>query len=641
MGTVENKTVGGKNYVCVVVRPKLKGAVPHNLKKDPEAFVEGAPSGEIKQVCYPAERGIDYAIDRIPKILEKDAEGCKLCKVGGHSENPKPKEKRNYSSHELQKLADAHYEERKGGFSCNSCHFFHNVFCDHPKIMTNVRYYGCCCYWRGKSKWKPMAGNPYTPGQINKYVAFYGDKQIVVEADSSYHAQLKAIDIFKPPKSKKHLVTVILEGSTYYPNPPKTRTPAMSMPKAPPYSVIYMKSDRGISGWYCRWTDSINEAMKCMKSKPVIIPSGKYSVYEVKGNFVLLATELGDSKAVYSPSSKHFYLVKKDHLAYFYAVDMFKPVMNAKSNPNTPDSVTVGARFVADQWIKEFKTEKEVLDFIPDLISGGYTYHSYFDEPLNKWVVHFKHRPAVSAPKPNPCVDCDTLDTNEAYENPRAKPEDIQRAYELGIRAFQQGYRLIPAQDPALMYMIKGYKVGEGTALLKAWHKGYMHEQLRGPATTNPDMSTLTGKRLKNALGADRVKKRYENKHVDGSGNFGYVVVMPKHDRYYTIDGEYNSDRKITELRIGTFGTQTIEDEPYIRNIRLAIKNVLGDSLVAENPEVQAEMLEYPNEKKFFYQVLADDFIVQLNKRGVTKYNKLKQANATTGDEEYIIQWKE
>lgn len=43
---------------------------------------------------------------------------------------------------------------------------------------------------------------------MNKYLAFFKDKKIEVESDTSYHAQLKAAEIFKAKKS--YLVTVVL-----------------------------------------------------------------------------------------------------------------------------------------------------------------------------------------------------------------------------------------------------------------------------------------------------------------------------------------------------------------------------------------------------------------------------------------------
>ena len=45
---------------------------------------------------------------------------------------------------------------------------------------------------------------------MNGYIATYNGKQFEVYADTGYQAQQKAIERFKPPKSKKHLVIVYL-----------------------------------------------------------------------------------------------------------------------------------------------------------------------------------------------------------------------------------------------------------------------------------------------------------------------------------------------------------------------------------------------------------------------------------------------
>lgn len=44
----------------------------------------------------------------------------------------------------------------------------------------------------------------------NGYVAFYNGKRTEVHAESLYAAKLKAIEIFKPAKSKQHMVSVTL-----------------------------------------------------------------------------------------------------------------------------------------------------------------------------------------------------------------------------------------------------------------------------------------------------------------------------------------------------------------------------------------------------------------------------------------------
>lgn len=43
-----------------------------------------------------------------------------------------------------------------------------------------------------------------------KYKAFYNSKTAIIEAESSYGAQVKAIELFRPSKSNKHMVHVHL-----------------------------------------------------------------------------------------------------------------------------------------------------------------------------------------------------------------------------------------------------------------------------------------------------------------------------------------------------------------------------------------------------------------------------------------------
>lgn len=42
------------------------------------------------------------------------------------------------------------------------------------------------------------------------YLSFYNHEKYELEATSAYDAQLKAVEHFKPPKSKRHMVSVHL-----------------------------------------------------------------------------------------------------------------------------------------------------------------------------------------------------------------------------------------------------------------------------------------------------------------------------------------------------------------------------------------------------------------------------------------------
>lgn len=49
-----------------------------------------------------------------------------------------------------------------------------------------------------------------TEQRQNGYKAFYGNRETEVWADTAYQATMKAIEYFKPAKSKKHLVHVVI-----------------------------------------------------------------------------------------------------------------------------------------------------------------------------------------------------------------------------------------------------------------------------------------------------------------------------------------------------------------------------------------------------------------------------------------------
>ncbi len=45
---------------------------------------------------------------------------------------------------------------------------------------------------------------------MNGYIAIYNGKSVEIYAESLYQAKLKAIKELKPPKSKQHMVSVML-----------------------------------------------------------------------------------------------------------------------------------------------------------------------------------------------------------------------------------------------------------------------------------------------------------------------------------------------------------------------------------------------------------------------------------------------
>lgn len=45
---------------------------------------------------------------------------------------------------------------------------------------------------------------------MNGYIAFYNGKQVEVRAETLYRAKQMALDLLKPPKSQRHMVSVVL-----------------------------------------------------------------------------------------------------------------------------------------------------------------------------------------------------------------------------------------------------------------------------------------------------------------------------------------------------------------------------------------------------------------------------------------------
>lgn len=102
------------------------------------------------------------------------------------------------------------------------------------------------------------------------------------------------------------------------------------------------------------------------------------------------------------------------------------------------------------------------------------------------------------------------------------------------------------------------------------------------------NINQLNGNTIKKKIGAERVIKQYENKHVDGSGNFGYFI---RHDGTpYSIDGDYGRDGVIYNLRIGkTYGNapHTPKEADTIQLIRKALYEISqGDTSVVKIPKV-------------------------------------------------------
>ena len=56
-----------------------------------------------------------------------------------------------------------------------------------------------------------------------------------------------------------------------------------------------------------------------------------------------------------------------------------------------------------------------------------------------------------------------------------------RQAYDLGVKAFHDGKKAVPALDQNLLPLLKGNKVGEGLPVIKAWANGWHTANLAAP----------------------------------------------------------------------------------------------------------------------------------------------------------------
>ena len=61
----------------------------------------------------------------------------------------------------------------------------------------------------------------------------------------------------------------------------------------------------------------------------------------------------------------------------------------------------------------------------------------------------------------------------------------------------------------------------------------------------------INGRKIKKYLEADRAMLRYHNRHVDGSGNFGYTIQ--KNGHWYSLDGQYDEIGEVYTLDFSSF----------------------------------------------------------------------------------------
>ena len=89
----------------------------------------------------------------------------------------------------------------------------------------------------------------------------------------------------------------------------------------------------------------------------------------------------------------------------------------------------------------------------------------------------------------------------------------------------------------------------------------------------------LNGRKLKKDLEAVLVRKTYHNKHVDGSGNFGFIIRRGNNGQYwYRLYGDYNKRGEIIRLYFSDYASyyrQNLTNILFTENETLQYKTIV------------------------------------------------------------------
>lgn len=98
-------------------------------------------------------------------------------------------------------------------------------------------------------------------------------------------------------------------------------------------------------------------------------------------------------------------------------------------------------------------------------------------------------------------------------------------------------------------------------------------------------INELKGTTLKRDLDLLRAIKRYQNKHVDKSGNFGFTLVLEKdkNEVWFSLDGVYNTNQEITNLNLSFFGSYGTEYENEYNKLSSYFQNILKNGYKKED----------------------------------------------------------
>ena len=123
---------------------------------------------------------------------------------------------------------------------------------------------------------------------------------------------------------------------------------------------------------------------------------------------------------------------------------------------------------------------------------------------------------------------------------------------------------------------------------------------------TQIKINELKGTTLKNDLGLLRAIKRYQNKHVDKSGNFGFTLVIEKdkNEVWFTLDGDYNTNQEIRKLELSFFGSYKAEHEKEYNKLSLYFQDILKNGYQkAKKEESKQEIKNTPEQEEILSEL--------------------------------------
>lgn len=123
----------------------------------------------------------------------------------------------------------------------------------------------------------------------------------------------------------------------------------------------------------------------------------------------------------------------------------------------------------------------------------------------------------------------------------------------------------------------------------------------------------LKGTTLKKLFNVKSVSKRYHNKHIDNSGNFGFTIIPFNNGSWFDLNGTYDKEHNLRGLELSFFGSWKEEEDNIYREM-LNKLNTWINQITKERTEGNT-----------YIETLKDGSEVTRIKQGVSKEESFKE----------------